>query len=385
MRNPVQRAVARHIRGLQCAAFVSAAFAMGAAHAADKAKVLLPTQYFNYGVSYSMHDDPVDYGIGFDLGYGKSFSAGNWLEGKLSLAVLETGSDTLPDFYQTTIGADYLRSLGNESLGHFFALVGGGLAMNDVSPDSEDGSSYYLNAGLGYRTRVSTVWGVRPRVELRYVRDSVLDGIDSIVVGVKLEIPPNRQSVVEKTVEVEKIVEVPVEVEKIVEKESTCVIPPVETPPADTDGDGVLDSADQCPGTPRGTAVDATGCTRKGSITLQGVNFDTNAATLTADSRPVLDAVAADLKKYPRLKVEVQGHTDNVGADAYNLGLSQRRATSVREYLVAQGVAADQLTAKGYGESQPVSDNSTPAGRKENRRVVLSVLSNPGDVEVQTR
>jgi outer membrane protein OmpA-like peptidoglycan-associated protein len=159
--------------------------------------------------------------------------------------------------------------------------------------------------------------------------------------------------------------------------------PPPPPAPADTDGDGVLDSADRCPDTPRGTAVDATGCTRRGSITLQGVNFETNSATLTQDSRPVLDAVAADLKQYPRLKVEVQGHTDSVGADAYNLGLSQRRAASVREYLLAQAVASDQLTAKGYGETQPVSDNTTPAGRKENRRVVLSVLDNPGAVDVK--
>lgn len=159
--------------------------------------------------------------------------------------------------------------------------------------------------------------------------------------------------------------------------------PPQPAPPADSDGDGVLDTADQCPDTPRGTAVDAAGCTRKGSITLQGVNFDTNAATLTADSRPVLDEVATDLRKYPRLKIEVQGHTDSVGADAYNLDLSQRRATTVREYLVSQGVAADQLSAKGYGETQPVADNKTPAGRKENRRVVLAVVDNPGDVQVE--
>jgi outer membrane protein OmpA-like peptidoglycan-associated protein len=161
--------------------------------------------------------------------------------------------------------------------------------------------------------------------------------------------------------------------------------PPSPPPPADTDGDGVLDAADRCLDTPRGTAVDATGCTRRGSITLQGVNFETNSATLTADSRPVLDAVAADLKQYPRLKIEVQGHTDNVGADAYNLGLSQRRAASVREYLVTQGVGADQLSAKGYGETQPLADNTTPAGRKENRRVVLAVLDNPEAGVINTR
>jgi OOP family OmpA-OmpF porin len=93
--------------------------------------------------------------------------------------------------------------------------------------------------------------------------------------------------------------------------------------------------------------------------------------------------VAADLKKYPRLKIEVQGHTDSVGADAYNLDLSQRRAAEVRNYLMGQGVAAAQLTAKGYGETQPIAENTNAAGRQQNRRVVLAVVDNPGEVEVQ--
>lgn len=371
MRKPVQRAVARYVRGLQMAALMSAC-ATGAADAADKAKVLLPTQYFNYGVSYSKPDDPVDYGIGFDLGYGHSFSPNNWIEGKLSLSVLETGSDTLPDFYQTTLGADYLRSLGNESLGHFFALAGGGLAVNDVSPDAEDGSSYYLNVGVGYRTRVSTVWGVRPRVELRYVRDSVLDGIDSLVFGVKLEIPPNRQSVVEKTVEVEKIVEVPVEVEKIVEKEVTCVIPPTEAPPADTDGDGVLDAADKCPGTLKGAKVDAQGCVvEEQKISLPNIEFESGKTVLAAGGKDKLEAVVEFLANQQEVQVDVFGHTDAQGKDSYNQTLSEGRAKAVLTYLVSRGIDARRLSSKGFGETQPIASNETADGRAQNRRVEL--------------
>jgi OOP family OmpA-OmpF porin len=161
--------------------------------------------------------------------------------------------------------------------------------------------------------------------------------------------------------------------------------PPPPPPPApkDSDGDGVLDPADQCPDTPRGTAVDALGCPRKGSVTLKGVNFEFNSATLTGDSRPLLDEVATDLKKHPRLRIEMEGHTDSVGADAYNLKLSQQRADAVRQYLVSQGVAASQLTAKGYGEARPLADNKTADGRAENRRVAMQVIDNPGDVEVK--
>jgi OOP family OmpA-OmpF porin len=158
---------------------------------------------------------------------------------------------------------------------------------------------------------------------------------------------------------------------------------PVAAAPTDSDGDGVLDPADRCPGTPRGVAVDQTGCPQKGEITLVGVGFETNSATLTTASRAVLDPVAANLKKYPDLQIELQGHTDSVGADKYNLTLSQRRADSVRELLLAQGVSASQVIARGYGESQPVADNATSEGRAQNRRVVMKVLRNPGSVEIK--
>lgn len=159
--------------------------------------------------------------------------------------------------------------------------------------------------------------------------------------------------------------------------------PPPPPPPADSDNDGVLDDVDRCPGTPAGTLVDAFGCPQRGSIILQGVSFEFNSAQLTADSRPILARVASDLKKYPRLRVEMQGHTDSVGSDQYNLGLSQQRANSVREFLISEGVPAERVTARGYGEAQPVADNKTAEGRARNRRVVMSVVDNPGDVRVE--
>ncbi len=143
------------------------------------------------------------------------------------------------------------------------------------------------------------------------------------------------------------------------------------------------DSIDQCPNTPPGVQVDSVGCPIKGNITLEGVNFAFNKADLTDESRPVLDAVADGLKKHPRVKVEIQGHTDSVGKPAYNLKLSQRRAESVRAYLVSDGVSTDQLEAKGYGLTQPVADNKTDEGRAKNRRVVMYVLANPASVDVK--
>lgn len=161
--------------------------------------------------------------------------------------------------------------------------------------------------------------------------------------------------------------------------------PPAPAAPADSDRDGVTDDRDKCPDTPPGVAVDADGCTRRGTATLKGVTFEFNSATLTAGSQPVLADVAADVKRYPRLKIELQGHTDSVGADKYNLNLSEKRAQSVREYLIAQGVGEQQLTAKGYGEAEPIADNKTEEGRAQNRRVVMRVVENPGEVKIDVK
>jgi len=163
--------------------------------------------------------------------------------------------------------------------------------------------------------------------------------------------------------------------------------PPPPPPPApkDSDGDGVLDPQDRCPDTPRGVAVDEHGCPRRGSVTLHGVTFEFDSATLTADSRPALVAVAADVKRYPNLKLELQGHTDSVGNDAYNLRLSEQRAQSVREFLIGEGVSPQQLSARGYGETRPAADNTTEEGRAANRRVDMDVLDNPGDVKVESK
>ena len=121
----------------------------------------------------------------------------------------------------------------------------------------------------------------------------------------------------------------------------------------------------------------------KASIILEGVTFEFNSAQLTGDSRPVLDDVAKSLQKHPRLKVELQGHTDSTGPADYNMKLSERRAASVRDYLISGGVSEDRLTAKGYGLTQPIDTNKTKAGRAHNRRVVMYAVENPGEVKVE--
>lgn len=149
--------------------------------------------------------------------------------------------------------------------------------------------------------------------------------------------------------------------------------------PLDTDGDGVADYLDKCPNTPKGMKVDEEGCTTNGqTLVLRDVNFEFDSARLLVSSQAILDKIASGLKGQPKIRVEVAGHTDSKGSDAYNQSLSDRRAAAVRAYLISQGVAPAQLVARGYGEKQPETTNDTDEGRAQNRRVEMRVLGQPG-------
>ena len=124
-----------------------------------------------------------------------------------------------------------------------------------------------------------------------------------------------------------------------------------------------------------GTGVDVV---RNGdNITLDvpgGVTFAFNSADLNSQFFPVLDKVAATLAEYDKTIIEVAGHTDNVGSDAYNLQLSDRRANSVAAYLSGHGVARTRIVTVGAGEGHPIASNDTDAGRAQNRRVEITIV-----------
>ncbi len=111
-----------------------------------------------------------------------------------------------------------------------------------------------------------------------------------------------------------------------------------------------------------------------GRVMLHGILFDTDRATLKADSAKQLQHVLKLLIDYPALKLEVQGHTDDQGSDEHNLELSRQRAETVVAYLALFGIDRERLEPKGYGESRPVAPNTTEAGRSQNRRVELVKL-----------
>ena len=142
----------------------------------------------------------------------------------------------------------------------------------------------------------------------------------------------------------------------------------------DDDNDGVVNRLDECPDTAAGVRVDVNGCEIKDVIELPGVNFETNSDRLLPGADDVLRDAAATLQKYPDLVVEVAGHTDSAGAADYNQGLSERRAATVRDYLINAGAGEANLSARGYGEADPIDDNNTADGRARNRRVELRIV-----------
>ena len=158
--------------------------------------------------------------------------------------------------------------------------------------------------------------------------------------------------------------------------------------PTDSDGDGVPDGLDQCADTPRGLKVDDKGCPLAsvdretelldtGMIRLNDVKFATKSTELDATSQRALDEVGVILTRWPQLRIEIAGHTDDRGSDRDNRELSVARAQAAHDYLTKRfpGLDAKQLTTKGYGESKPLTKNRTDRDRAKNRRVEFKVLN----------
>ncbi len=271
--------------------------------------------------------------------------------------------------------------------------IGGGLGIANVSldnasvggvrqPNSSDGIfAYQGGAGLGFEiTRNLTA-----SLDYRYLKteDGTFDTAGGGTVDAQYfahSLMAGLRYTFSHQVPVPVALPAPVP-EPMVAAPAPVVAPP---PPADSDGDGVPDFLDKCPNTPHGFKVDANGCIIQQSVILRGVNFVFNKTELTDPAKDTLNEVAAGMVGQPSLSVQIGGHTDSVGSDAYNLKLSQGRASSVRSYLISKGVAAANLEAKGFGESTPIADNKTEEGRAENRRVEFVVLNKPENVKVQT-
>ncbi len=148
----------------------------------------------------------------------------------------------------------------------------------------------------------------------------------------------------------------------------------------DSDGDGIMDGKDLCPNTkgpqenrgcPKQESAKPENVTQQIALLATSIYFDTNSDRIKNISFANIDKIVGLMKKIPTVKFVIEGHTDDRNSDRYNLYLSQRRAASVRKYMVKQGIPADRLQSKGYGESRPKFSNSNAGGRQLNRRVEI--------------
>jgi OOP family OmpA-OmpF porin len=327
----------------------------GAVQAADGWYVAPAIGYYN-----SDEDRLTEEGSVFGaLGIGKYFNNNASLEFAVDRTSRSNDAPAIGAFANLGATLTYRQFFGSGAFKPY-VLVGGGTSRH-ARNGSDPGWDFIAQAGGGLAYEFSERVTGRTEAFYRYdMDDESVPGADNFgdwVVAMGVQIALGQ-------------VEAPVEPEPL---------PPPVAPAEphcselDGDGDGVNDCDDKCPTTAPGTVVGPDGCELQVAIDLRGVEFDFDKSTLRPESQQTLNEATEVLKQYPDIRVEAAGHTDSIGTDAYNQGLSERRAQAVYDYLVANGIDSSRLSVRGYGESSPVADNATREGRQRNRRTELVV------------
>ncbi len=247
-----------------------------------------------------------------------------------------------------------------------FGRVGYGLLKNEPSDNVNfvqvNSSHLLLGLGLEYATR----GGLGVRAEAIAFDTDVRYGQLSLLYRFGKRRERRREMVAEAPV----VEPTPVAASTPVPTPAPVVtpIPAVAVARIDSDADGVQDGADRCPNTQSGVAVDEQGCDLFNGV-IEGVNFNSGSADLTANAQGVLNGVVSTLNQFPQVKLAIMAHTDSQGDAGSNKQLSRQRARSVAVYLVRNGVSAQRLKAYGFGEDRPIDTNETANGRSRNRRV----------------
>jgi OOP family OmpA-OmpF porin len=348
--------------------------------------------YFSFMGSYI--DDDSRRGLedavnGGQLGMGYAISETINFEAMLSVATPKSSRSGQPGEEHTALGIDFQRVFRRAEYFSPYLLLGLSSFTIDQSGGGgeSNGAAYAFGAGFylsPFKSNVAIRGEFRRRLEYASP-DKMRDSLFSV--GLQIPFGPATPQWVDT------------DGDGVEDGSDNCPNTPAGAQvdvwgcELDSDGDGVKNSKDQCPGTPSGVAVDANGCPNDSDGdgvsddmdecpgTPAGQPVDAKGCELDDDgdgvvNRLVLNLVAETLLKYPEIKVEVQGHTDSDGAAEYNESLSARRAQTVSDYLASKGVDAGRMTVRGYGELQPVADNTTAAGKAQNRRVVLRILEN---------
>lgn len=223
-----------------------------------------------------------------------------------------------------------------------YILGGVGYEVVNESIDDVFENQPFVQGGVGLSYRFNN--DMKMNIEAKGLK--VLSGedqADEVIVSIGISIPLNKAD------------------------NNTC---PKKISGSDEDRDGITDAEDICPDTPCGFTVNAQGCPIKATLK---VNFAVNSADISPYSTPRIETFAAFLSQNKNAHVQIQGHTDSDGSNASNQSLSQRRAASIMRALGNLGIDTGRLTARGFGESQPIASNTTKAGKQQNRRIVAQI------------
>lgn len=356
-----------------------------------------PPNYVGVMGSYVRPDShaPADRGYGAHILYGSPIN--QWLS--LELNGFGHALQAGPGFTGTSsaygFGVDVRGLFYRTPQLDLFALGGLGASYLDLASSGNKGVSPYFDAGLGLVLPITPSFNFR--TEARYyalASSQVIAGqnfASEARFNAGLQFSFGEEPVAQAPVlappppEEVKLVEVDADGDGVLDSIDACPNTPAgmsvdETgcPPAapvvmDSDGDGVMDDADQCALTAPAMKVDATGCVIKQTLVLRNINFATASGEITEESKRVLDKIAEGMQGQPDMTIEIDGHTDAVGAQAYNLKLSKMRAEFVRIYLASKGIKPERMSVNGFGEFKPVADNKTEAGRAQNRRVEFKI------------
>lgn len=344
--------------------------------------------YFAPSLSYIKADDDrmSDDGLGVMLGFGTPVSESWNIEFSFAMDSLDFES-TSGEYDQKALIVDGLYFFNRGEGLQTYAVVGAGVMSTDLG--ATDTTNPMANVGVGIMQTV-TDGGMKLRADIRYRMDmddesiATEDDFGDMMLNVGLAIPFGGETQAAKPApKAAKAMPKDSDNDGVYDSSDRCpgTAAGVKVDARgcavvvnnDTDNDGVLNSNDRCPNSKAGVNVDVKGCELQQSFVLEGVNFVTGSDALTSGSKSVLNEVAETLIKNSDINVEVAGYTDDRGSAASNQRLSQKRAQSVKAYLAQAGVNADRMSAKGFGESDPIADNNTKAGRAKNRRVELHI------------
>ncbi len=318
--------------------------------------------------------------------------------GAMPTRTLGTGARALPWNVRTHLVAQ----LGLWSVTPFLLVGTGILGVSSDAPPTSLGTEQDVEIHFGGGVKVYVNRWVQLRLDVRDVvsnRVGVGDGLTSspeILLGVSVTLGRKKERQADKA----RPGAGDRDGDGVLDRDDYCPDVFGEAPRGcpqvcidDADGDGLANPVDQCPNEPetRNGFKDRDGCPDEvppelADLTgiMEGITFDTDKDTIKAGSKPVIDQAIEVMKKYPELRVRVSGHTDSQGSYRHNVDLSQRRAKSVRAYMVESGIEESRVETEGLGPDQPIDTNETADGRARNRRIEFTIIQDTEGVEVTT-